>query len=61
MKEINICCPYFRTIRCSDTKEHRHIICKVTNTLISNSDTIYKCISENNFIDCEYFIPIKDN
>jgi hypothetical protein len=59
--EVNVCCPYFRTIACSDTKEHRHIYCKLQG-MICNSDTTFKCISEYNWIECEAYKekPVND-
>jgi hypothetical protein len=54
-KEINSCCPCLRTMRCGDTKDHRHLICKAKRDFISNSDTVYKCISNHNWEDCKYF------
>jgi hypothetical protein len=54
-KGTNVCCPYFRTIRCEDTEEHRHIYCKSKKCIMANSDTIFKCISDHNWIECEYF------
>ena len=53
--ETNVCCPYFCTVRCGDTKEHRHIYCKAEDDAIANSETIFKCISDHNWIECEYF------
>jgi hypothetical protein len=55
MTEVNVCCPYFCTIGCSDTKEHKHIYCEVEDKIIANSDTIFKCISDYNWIECEFF------
>lgn len=52
MNEVNICCPYFRTVKCSDTKEHRHLICKSSGELITNNDALYKCISDGKFVVC---------
>ena len=51
---INVCCPYLRTRGCADTKEHRHIICKLVG-IISNEDTVFKCISDHNWCACEIF------
>lgn len=61
-EEINVCCPYFRTLPCADTKEHRHIICKLSRDLITNSETIFKCISNYNWESCAIYQvkPIKD-
>ena len=60
--EINVCCPYFRTLPCADTKEHRHMACKLKEDLINNSDTTFKCISNYNWVNCEIYQlkPIKD-
>ncbi len=60
MEEINICCPYLRTIKCGDTKEHRHLICKAEERLITNSDTLYKCISDSKWVLCSFYKPIKE-
>jgi hypothetical protein len=59
--EINVCCPYFRTMPCGDTKEHRHLFCKIVG-MINNSDTTFKCISDCNWENCEAYKqrPIKD-
>ena len=54
-EEINVCCPYFCTVRCGDTKEHRHIFCECGGAIIPNSDTIFKCISNHNWTECEFF------
>ncbi len=60
MEEINICCPYFRTIPCGDSKEHRHLVCIADRELIANSDTLYKCISDNRWLLCSFYKPIKE-
>ena len=60
MEEINVCCPYLRTMKCGDTKEHRHLICKAVNEVISNNDILYKCISDNKWILCSFYKPKKE-
>ena len=59
MQEINACCPYLRTLKCSDTKEHRHLYCKAEREVVTNSDTLYKCISNNKWVLCSSYIPPK--
>ncbi len=48
----NVCCPYFRTMKCGDTKEHRHTICRVDNDLFENEYVKLFCISDNDWISC---------
>lgn len=60
MQEINVCCPYFRTIRCGNTKEHRHLYCKVSEQAVANSDTLYKCISNEKWLLCTFYKPVKE-
>jgi hypothetical protein len=55
LKEINVCCPYFDVIPCGDTNEHGHLGCRAKGGMISNSETVYKCISNHNWIECEQF------
>jgi len=59
--EINVCCPYFCVIPCGDTKEHAHLGCDAKGGLITNSETMFKCISDYNWVNCEIYKekPIK--
>jgi hypothetical protein len=55
MPEINVCCPYLRTLPCRDTKEHRHLYCKAIKDVITNDDTVYRCISDNKWVLCIFY------
>lgn len=46
MEELNVCCPYLRTKKCSDTKEHRHLVCLKIGDVITNSDVVYWCVGD---------------
>jgi len=54
-QDINVCCPYFHVIPCGDTNEHKHLGCCAKGDMISNSETIFKCISDHNWNACEFF------
>jgi hypothetical protein len=41
-----VCCNYLRTIKCDDTTEHRHFICKGDNALIDNETVIKYCAGD---------------
>jgi hypothetical protein len=58
--EINVCCPYLRTMKCGDTKEHRHLRCRNRDVLISNDEATYYCISDEKFLLCPFYETIKD-
>ena len=59
----NVCCPYLRTIKCTDTKVHRHFVCNPKSTLhqeglsqhslMDNDWVKVFCMSE--FNKCQYF------
>lgn len=53
----NVCCPYLKAIKCSDTKEHKHLFCDYQNTIehviIDNDWVKVFCISE--FTACKYY------
>jgi hypothetical protein len=57
-KEINVCCPFFDLMDCGDTDEHRHIACRAKGGLINNSETVFKCISDYNWQNCEVFSEV---
>jgi hypothetical protein len=54
-REINVCCPHLDIMGCGDTKEHKHVCCSAKGGLINNSDTVFKCISDHNWMDCKLF------
>jgi hypothetical protein len=61
MDDINVCCPHFRTMKCGDTRQHRHLVCKPSGKIIGNSETFYKCISEDNFKICDNYKEVLDD
>jgi hypothetical protein len=58
--EINICCPFFRTMKCGDTREHRHIRCLNQDEMISNDEAAYYCISDEKFLLCPHYETVRD-
>lgn len=58
--EVNVCCPYLRTIRCADTKEHHHLICRRRRDLPSNDDVLYHCISDGKYLLCAFYEQIEE-
>lgn len=54
---VNVCCPYFDTAKCADTAEHKHITCQI-KWLIGNDETVFKCISRFNWLNCETFVKV---
>lgn len=50
-KDINICCPNLEVVTYGDTKDHCHLVCTFSNTVLSNDTIINLCIG-NNFNNC---------
>ena len=55
MQEINKSCPSLRTMKCGDTKEHRHLFCKSKRELITNSEATSYCITDGKWILCAFY------
>ncbi len=53
----NVCCPLLKVIKCSDTKEHKHLYCDPQHTIeqvIIDDDWVKVfCIGE--FVQCKYY------
>lgn len=53
----NVCCPILKVVKCTDTKEHKHLYCDPYHTvnygLIDNDWCRIFCI--NQFKECKYF------
>lgn len=47
----NVCCPFFQTMVCGDSDDHRHLCCGAQKGLITN-DTAKVCISESDWETC---------
>lgn len=52
IEDVCVCCPNLRTIKCADTKDHRHLVCRLTSQPISNSIVKAKCITNGEWINC---------
>ena len=53
-KKDNVCCPYLAVVNCSDTDEHKHLICTFSVTVIVNETVATLCIG--NFKECINFL-----
>ena len=47
-RQDNVCCHDLDVVDCADTIEHKHLVCRFSNAILSN-DTIKKtCIGNHN-------------
>lgn len=51
-ENICVCCPHLRTIGCHDTKEHRHLVCRLSGQPVANEIVKAKCISNVEWVNC---------
>lgn len=53
----NVCCPMLRVIKCSDTREHKHLFCDsqytITHIMIDDDWVKVFCLGE--FTKCKYY------
>lgn len=49
------CCKYLRTVPCSDTKDHRHFICRKVNIPIANYRVQSYCSNKDKYKECINF------
>ena len=45
-QQENICCPNLMIIKCTDTQEHKHLICGDNEAIISNETAKDLCIDD---------------
>ena len=48
----NVCCPFLRTLKCRDTKEHRHFGCNPIMTLYQTEQA--QRLAENPLMDNDW-------
>lgn len=46
----NVCCPYLRTLKCDDTKEHRHFGCNPKITLSQDERLSRDSLMDNDWV-----------